>query len=387
MNANYKIRQLAELANRGHTVTWVAARTATPIRDLGVRTFHLETLCMRKVVPLVSFLLFQLFSVRHLIPSLNRSDAIILEVRTVPILFPFLMIRRLGSSSPALFLRVSTNPVQTGGHLRTLAMHFVDTLSIKLASKFFDKILFISPMMAQSYSTRCRIPRPKIGVWPSAVDASFFESRSKARVNRLRKEISSPDRLTVLYHGGLSTERGIMDTVRAFKILTDEHFPAKLVLLGSGPATKEISEYVTTNNLEGVVQLIGPVSYSEVPDYIAACDVGIIPWPDHPWWRYQCPLKLLEYLASSKPVIVSNIPANACVVGTAPVAVYLRGTSPREIANGVRAFSLRRDQLNPRLGRQIAFAFSVENIADLIESEITSVIHRSSARVSGASEH
>lgn len=383
LSANYRIKQLAQLAKKGHIVTYVTARTAAPIRELGVPTLHLKTLRTLKVVPVVSFLLFQLFSIRQLVASLNRSDVIILEVRNVPMLFPFLMIRRLGSSSPALVLRVSTNPVETGGHLRTLGLHFVDTLSIKLASRFFERILFISPMMAQSYSARRRIPRNKTGVWPSAVDSTFFEPRLKARVDRLREEISPRNRVTVLYHGALSVGRGIMDTVRAFKILTDEHVPVMLVLLGRGPAKEEISRYVVSNELEEAVHLHGPVPYSDIPDYIAACDAGIVPLPDHPWWRNQCPLKLLEYLALSKPVIVSSIPSNTWVLGSAPVAVYLKGTTPQEIANGVRVFLSHRKQLKPNAGRQVAAEFSIEKIASLIEKEVITALR--SPNVAGAS--
>ena len=163
--------------------------------------------------------------------------------------------------------------------------------------------------------------------------------------------------MTVLYHGVLGKGRGVMEMVRAFKILSDESVNATLVVLGDGPAREEISKYVRENGMQEVVRLRRPVSYSEVPDYIAACDVGIISLPDDPRWRYQCPLKLLEYLALNKPVIVSNIPCNTWIVGNAPVGIYLQGTSPREIADGVRAFLLHRNTLDPSLGRQIAAAF------------------------------
>lgn len=340
----------------------------------GVPTFSVQAVLLRKVVPGVSFLLLQLFALRRLIALINRIDAVILEVRTLPALFPFLMIRRLGSQSPALLLRMSTNTIGPPGHLRTFFNQFVETLSIKLSAKFFDKIFFISPMMAQYYSAWYGIPKSKIAVWPSAVDTSVFKQRSKASVDRLREEIGLSDRLTVLYHGVLGMGRGVMEMVQAFKILSDESVNATLVVLGDGPAREEISKYVRENGMQEVVRLRRPVSYSEVPDYIAACDVGIISLPDDPRWRYQCPLKLLEYLALNKPVIVSNIPCNTWIVGNAPVGIYLRGTSPREIADGVRAFLLCRNTLHPSLGRQIAAAFSVEKIAEMLEREITSVV-------------
>jgi glycosyltransferase involved in cell wall biosynthesis len=129
---------------------------------------------------------------------------------------------------------------------------------------------------------------------------------------------------------------------------------------------------VAANHLSDVIQLRGPVDYTEVPDYIAACDVGIVPLPDHEWFRYQCPIKLLEYLATGKPVIVSNIPANAWVVSRAPVAIFLEGTNSKDIAEGVTRFIAMRKNMSPENGREIATAFSVENMAENIELQIHS---------------
>jgi glycosyltransferase involved in cell wall biosynthesis len=73
----------------------------------------------------------------------------------------------------------------------------------------------------------------------------------------------------------------------------------------------------------------------------------------------------------NKPVIVSNIPCNRWILGNAPVGIYLRGTSPREIADGVREFLVRRNTLNPTLGREMAAAFSVKRIAEMLERQMT----------------
>ena len=59
------------------------------------------------------------------------------------------------------------------------------------------------------------------------------------------------------------------------------------------------------------------VDYEDVPKYISMSDVAIIPLPDMHYWRSQSPLKLLEYLAMTKTVIISDIPAHRAVIGDA----------------------------------------------------------------------
>lgn len=56
--------------------------------------------------------------------------------------------------------------------------------------------------------------------------------------------------------------------------------------------------------LENVV-LIGRVPYDEVADYMAACDVLIMPWRQNEWIKACNPIKLKEYLAIGRPVVTT----------------------------------------------------------------------------------
>ena len=60
--------------------------------------------------------------------------------------------------------------------------------------------------------------------------------------------------------------------------------------------------------LDGVC-LPGPLSYDELPGVAALADVLVMPYADTPATRAMQPLKLKEYLATDRPVVVSNLPA------------------------------------------------------------------------------
>jgi glycosyltransferase involved in cell wall biosynthesis len=294
-------------------------------------------------------------------------------------LFPVLLLRRLCSHTPILLLHIETNVVDVGGRVHTLAVSSLDILSTKLASILFDKILFISPMMGRLYQKTRGISASKIAVWPSSVEANFANSVDETKTALLRKELGLAGRTGFLYHGTITKGRGVIELVEAFRILREWSVNATLVLLGYGPQKEAVSEYIRTHHLDEVVKLLGPVDHSEVPRYIAACDVGIVPLPDHIWWRYQCPIKVLEFLAMNKPLIVSDIPGHRWIIGNKPVALYLKGTDPHAIADGVRGLLSSAKSFDPTLGKRIVEErFTPERIADVLESQILSLMYGSS---------
>jgi glycosyltransferase involved in cell wall biosynthesis len=108
-----------------------------------------------------------------------------------------------------------------------------------------------------------------------------------------------------------------------------------LFLLGKGPAVSLLKYVVQKEGLQEYVVIHDPVDYKEVPKFIEMSDVCIVPLPDHPYWRFQCPLNLLEYLAMEKVVIVTDIPANRSIVGDEKCGIYISSIVPVDIAKSM----------------------------------------------------
>jgi glycosyltransferase involved in cell wall biosynthesis len=57
------------------------------------------------------------------------------------------------------------------------------------------------------------------------------------------------------------------------------------------------------------VHFLPPVSYNELPNYAAGFDVCVLPWnTEVPFTSYGSAIKVREYLASGKPVVISPLP-------------------------------------------------------------------------------
>jgi len=57
------------------------------------------------------------------------------------------------------------------------------------------------------------------------------------------------------------------------------------------------------------VRLLGPRAYQSLPAYLAAMDVGLIPFREEPVTYHADPIKAYEYLAAGLPVVATDLPA------------------------------------------------------------------------------
>jgi glycosyltransferase involved in cell wall biosynthesis len=74
---------------------------------------------------------------------------------------------------------------------------------------------------------------------------------------------------------------------------------AVLMLVGDGPATGELKDYVAKAGLQDSVIFTGPVSHEKIPEYLGLVDIAVQPAAN----EYCCPMKILEYMGLGKAII------------------------------------------------------------------------------------
>jgi glycosyltransferase involved in cell wall biosynthesis len=110
-------------------------------------------------------------------------------------------------------------------------------------------------------------------------------------------ELGSLPRPLLGFAGGVS-ECLDVPLVRALA----HRFPAASVVL-VGPVSIDTNTLALPN-----VHILGNRAYADLPAYVQAFDVGLIPYILNDWTRSVDPLKLLEYLAAGLPVISTGLP-------------------------------------------------------------------------------
>jgi glycosyltransferase involved in cell wall biosynthesis len=250
-------------------------------------------------------------------------------------------------------------------------------VSVLIAKKLFDGITIITATMKKKVCNDFDLKPDKVGVWTSGVSDSLFNPKNLISESmELKRKFGLTGKFVVFYHGVFSSTRGLTETIDALKILLPKYPNIVFFLLGTGPLASKLSALIQTEGLQENVIIGNPVDQVEVPKFISMCDIGIVPLPDHPYWRFQSPLKLLEYLAMEKVVILTDIPAHRAVIGEATCGVYISSINPMEIAKAIEYVYLNKDSLKERgkIGREIVKReYTWEKVAGSLENYLLSI--------------
>jgi glycosyltransferase involved in cell wall biosynthesis len=286
----------------------------------------------------------------HLV--LKRPDFIVYEPDLhVLSSFPLIFLSKLTKTK--LILDIRTTIVEIRG-LNGFFRKICFANSVLTAKKFFDGITIITPLMKQEMGSLYGLNPQKVGVWTSGVSTDIFDT-AKYTNNNLTNQFRLENKFIVFYHGVFTHTRALKETIQAIGLLATKYPDIVLFLLGSGPSLNELTNLVQQQKLADHVIIAKPVEHSKVPEYINMCDVGIIPLPDHPYWRNQSPLKLLEYLSMGKVVVLTDIPAHRLVIGDMNCGIFVSSVEPTELARGIERAYLQRSSLESmgEVGREM----------------------------------
>jgi hypothetical protein len=120
-----------------------------------------------------------------------------------------------------------------------------------------------------------------------------------------------PPAPVVLYVGGLGPLRGLDLMKRAFPLVAVPG--ARLVLAGRG----------AVGDLPPRVEHLGEVDHTEIPGLLARAAVCWIPLRRHPNYDRAVPTKLVEAMATGRPVVASDLPRTAAIVRAAGCGIVV----------------------------------------------------------------
>jgi glycosyltransferase involved in cell wall biosynthesis len=329
-----------------------------------------------KFLPFVSqFIRFILLSfflpicVLVLKPNFLVAEPDISILSLIPVYF-FCKLKRI-----KIILDIRSVPVETFG-FQGFMINLWFTVSVSLAKRFFDGITVITCLMKGEICDRFRIAK-KIGVWTSGVSIDLFDpTKDKTQGLKLKNKLGLSSRFVVFYHGGFSATRGLRQCVMAMATLKKDYPDIVLFLLGSGPITSDLRKLIRKEELEFNVIIHDPVDQKEIPAFISMCDVAIVPLPNNSFWRFQSPLKLLEYLAMEKAVIVTDIPAHRSVIGENNCGYYLSSINPSDIAEVIDCAYVNKESLKylGKNGRKIVEEkYTWKNVAKDLDNYLSSI--------------
>ncbi len=158
-----------------------------------------------------------------------------------------------------------------------------------------NKITCSSRAIQRSYS----IPNSKFELLPNGVDTALFRRRD----TDLKEELGLEGNFVMGYVGVLREWIDFDVAYQAIKRMEN----SRLLIVGEEGQFEKTKRNALEGGVGERVVFTGTVPYQDVPSYISAMDVCLIPFKRNTVTENAIPLKLLEYMACEKPVLSTRL--------------------------------------------------------------------------------
>ena len=138
------------------------------------------------------------------------------------------------------------------------------------------------------------VMQEKISIVPNGVDLSMFNITKKKNSKK------------VVFAGAMYYHRGLDILLKTIPLVIEKIPDAKFVLLGSGTEMDKLKEIVSKNKLDNSVEFKGWIEREKIPENIADASIGIGPLRLTEVTSRALPIKVLEYMAVSLPIIAQK---------------------------------------------------------------------------------
>ena len=346
----------------GHSVTIVSPPGVDPRRSAGAvpldkgtsrasginRLWQLISRRAPQFVFEVSELAYNLYAALRILHTIGREQPSLFYERYAFFLFAGVAAAR--SRGIPVLLEVN----EIGGVPRARRQVFV-RLAATIERFVFsraDAIFVVSSYLRDRVITRGARP-DTVYVIPNAIDPERFEM--PRRHERVRSARQWNNCVVAGFVGWFDSWDRLDILIDACALVVKDAPKLRLLLVGDGPVTPLLRRRIEEHGLQRHVDLTGPVPRHDVPAYIDAMDICVLPDSN----LYGSPMVLFEFMASGKAVIAPDLPPIRDVVTNGENGLIIRPGDTQALADALRTL-LRDAALRTRLGEN-ARTYVLEN--------------------------
>lgn len=141
---------------------------------------------------------------------------------------------------------------------------------------------------------------------PVGADMNKFRPGLDSKYVKEKYQIAAQEHI-VLYIGQLHGAQYVDLLIKAANTISHARADVKFMIVGEGFLEKQLHQMVDGFGLKNKVIFTGAISHDEIPFYIQAASVCVAPFKDTKVTRCKSPLKIVEYMASGKAIVASNV--------------------------------------------------------------------------------
>lgn len=360
------------LERRGHRVVVFAPRLTKTSEETKAEVVWLPLLDLPGLRPLLVYLLF--FVVPLWYARRIRPDGLYFTFGLSPL---SLLLARL-LRCPLIF--------EMRGDSAHQARLRGDRMRAALTGAFYrwilpkaDLVSVISDELRGTLIDRYRVRPARSWVVPCGADLQHFTPLPPPMA---RGQIGlEPDRPTVGFAGTFFGYQGVETVIEAAPSILSRFPRALFLLVGDGEMRQNWEVLVHAKGLGSSFHFTGQVPYRDVPLYINAMDVALVPMIARR--GPVSPLKLFDYWACGRPVVASDLPDVAPLIRESQGAIPVPPEDPHALARAVSELlgdEAERHTLGASGRRFVEARHSWDHIAERVERLFLEAIRNRSRR-------
>lgn len=305
----------------GHQITIVTGhseRDVTKHDDYGQEIVYVKALDL----PFIFRFSVLMNMLGWLLKHANKSDVIVMNQDSL-LIAPVL--RAKGFKH--IHLDIRTIPVDMHTIKDRLDRFLYWFVPLKLFGKTAQSYSFITNRLRKEVEKEFNLNISDYAIWQSGVSTRVFYP-----IENVEKKINNKFRL--FYHGTISVNRGIGLVIEAVSLL-DEDLEFEFIIVGDGGGAPELKALTKKLKLNDKVIFRGLLPYEDMVNEINLADLCVCPLTDRLEWNVSSPIKVFEYMACGKPMILTPISAHKDVVESSSFVVWTEGYEPKDFKNAI----------------------------------------------------
>ncbi len=248
-------------------------------------------------------------------------------------------------------------------------VHFALVLLEKLSCRLADRVIATNESYKAMEMQRGGVPAERITVVRNGPDLKRWQSvQADPAVRQVGKA-------TIAYLGVMGFQDGVDYLLRVLHHLVRDlgRTDFSCLLIGGGDAFADLQTLTRRLALEEYVRFTGYLFDEDLARTLSAADICVDPAPSNPYTDRSTMMKLLEYMALAKPMVVFDLPEHRFTAGQA--AVYVTPNDERAFARELAMLMddpARRRAMGAygrsRVERKLAWQYSVPKLLEAYSS-------------------
>ena len=159
----------------------------------------------------------------------------------------------------------------------------------------------------REYTVRMGANPDRTLVIRAGIDSKRYNPEMDGEAIREKYGIKKEDKV-LFFMGWLYEFSGLKEVALELAKNKEEKPEIKLLIVGDGDAFDDLQRIREEYNIDSQMILTDKQPYEKIPEFIAAADICILPAYNNEIMKDIVPIKMYEYMAMGKPVIVTRLP-------------------------------------------------------------------------------